>query len=233
MIDDFLAGDFAQLNRLGDGSTAKAMTQISDLAMRMVGSCCSATMTVWRDGEQAEQTGTHPDVVQLVEAQIALDEGPSIHAFRSGEDTVHCADILTEHRWPRYAALALRTGVRSTLTKFAAIHGSGVTLTLYAVRPRVFNPDSYSLAALIAQQGQAMVANLALYEDAQRTAVQLTESVESRAVVDQAKGMIMQALRCDEETAFQRLVAASQRRHTRLVDLAREVVGTRGRLPRI
>jgi AmiR/NasT family two-component response regulator len=108
-----------------------------------------------------------------------------------------------------------------------------VTLTLYAIRPNAFDPESYSLAALLAQQGQAVMANLWKYDDAQRTAAQLTESVESRAIVDQAKGMIMQALSCDEEIAFQRLVAESQRTHTRLVDLARQVVGSRGRMPRI
>ncbi len=233
MIDDFLAEDLAQLNRVGDGSAAKVMNRISHLAMRMVGNCAAATMTIWRGGEQEEQTGTHPDVVRLVEAQIALDEGPSIHASRTTEDTVYCADLLTERRWPRYAALALRVGVRSTLTKFAVLHGSGVTLTLYAIRPNAFDPESYSLAALLAQQGQAVMANLWKYDDAQRTAAQLTESVESRAIVDQAKGMIMQALSCDEEIAFQRLVAESQRTHTRLVDLARQVVGSRGRMPRI
>jgi AmiR/NasT family two-component response regulator len=95
----------------------------------------------------------------------------------------------------------------------------------------VFDPDSYSLAALLARQGQAVVANLSKYDTAQRTAAQLSESVESRAIVDQAKGMIMQTLGCDEDTAFRRLLAASQRSHVRLVDLATRVVETRGRLP--
>lgn len=231
MIDDFLAQDIAELARLGGGSATRFMHQISELAMRTVGGCSAATMTIWRDGEQDEQSGTHPAVVRLVEAQIALGEGPSIDAFRNGESTVYCADMLAERRWPRYSAIALRAGVRSTLTKFEAFPRSGVTLTLYAVRPDAFDPDSYSLAALLARQGQAFVANLSMYDDAQRTAAQLSESVESRAVIDQAKGMIMQSLGCDEKTAFERLLASSQRSHTRLVDLARRVVETRGRLP--
>jgi ANTAR domain len=231
LIDDFIAHDIAELARLGGGSATRAMHLISELAMRLVGGCSAATMTIWRDGQQEEQTGTHPSVVRLVEAQIALAEGPSIEAFQRGEATVYCPDMLTEARWPQYAAVALRAGVRSTLTKFEAFPESSVTLTLYAVRPRVFDPDSYSLAALLARQGQAVVANLSKYDTAQRTAAQLSESVESRAIVDQAKGMIMQTLGCDEDTAFRRLLAASQRSHVRLVDLATRVVETRGRLP--
>lgn len=56
-------------------------------------------------------------------------------------------------------------------------------------------------------RAEALVTNLALFEDAQRTATQLHHAAGSRALIDQAKGVIMQLRGCDAETAFDQLRA--------------------------
>ena len=70
-----------------------------------------------------------------------------------------------------------------------------VTLSLYGARPRLLESGQLELAELFIAFGDTVVGNAADYGDAQRTARQLQAAADSRSIVDQAKGMLMQALR--------------------------------------
>ena len=56
--------------------------------------------------------------------------------------------------------------------------------------------------------------------------------MKSRAVIEQAKGMLMAAQGCDEEHAFALLVQASQRENRKLRDIARQIVANATQRPR-
>ena len=58
---------------------------------------------------------------------------------------------------------------------------------------------------------------------------QLQEALLSRAVIDQAKGVLMERLACDADTAFAALREASQRMNRKVRDLARDLVANAGR----
>ena len=66
------------------------------------------------------------------------------------------------------------------------------------------------------------------YGDAQRTARQLQAAADSRSIVDQAKGMLMQASGCTADEALQWLRRVSQERNVRVDDLARAVIESGG-----
>ena len=69
-----------------------------------------------------------------------------------------------------------------------------------------------------------MLANASAYGDAQREAVQLRNAVESRAVVDQAKGILMHALGCSAAEALERMRRVSQTQHVKVTDVAKDIV---------
>ncbi|MFD0852120.1 ANTAR domain-containing response regulator, partial [Actinomadura adrarensis] len=85
-----------------------------------------------------------------------------------------------------------------------------------------------ALASLLVAQSSNAVSNSLQYDSVQRTAVQLQEAVEARAVVDQAKGILMHALGCDAEEAFAEMRRISQTRHVKLTALAQRIVGDQG-----
>jgi AmiR/NasT family two-component response regulator len=66
--------------------------------------------------------------------------------------------------------------------------------------------------------------NASIYGDSQRTALQLRESAESRAVVDQAKGILMHALGCSAQEAFDRMRETSQTRHVKVTEVAKTII---------
>ncbi len=75
------------------------------------------------------------------------------------------------------------------------------TLSLYGARARLLESSQLELAELLLAFGDTVVGNAADYGDAQRTALQLQAAAESRTMVDQARGMLMQALGCTADEA--------------------------------
>jgi len=86
-------------------------------------------------------------------------------------------------------------------------------------------------AATLVERAVVPVTNVWLYEEAVRTADNLRLAMESRAVIEQAKGVLMTCLRITADTAFDILVRRSNETNTKLRDIAQSVVDT-GELPR-
>lgn len=205
----------------------RSLSRLAELAVMQVPGCSAACASVWRDGEPACLAATHPDAAALAEGQLALGTGPLLAAV-AGPTSVSCADTLTETRWPRYAAQALRRGVRCGTDLARALPPVTLVLSLSGVRPGALDAGSVPMAAMLAAFGRAMLANSMLYGEARRTASQLKDSVAARAIVDQAKGIMMHALGCDAETALGYLRAQSQQRHIKVTELAARVIEAHG-----
>jgi hypothetical protein len=192
------------------------------LAAAQVPGCAAASVTVWRDGELTAQAASHREPSWLVGVQIAARRGPLIDVVASGQPSI-CAETLTETRWPEFTDAALRMGVRCS----AALSYRGrdvVALTLHGLRPRALNPDRLQLAELLVAYGGALVGAVADYGDTRRAADQLRDAASSRAIVDQAKGILMHALGCTADEALQRIREVSQRSSIRATEVAMRVI---------
>lgn len=229
-----LADRTAALLTLAAATEERSLSQLTFLAASQVTGCAAACVTLWRDGELASQAASHPDPSRLVAVQLNAGRGPVIEALTNG-NPVSCPDTLAEARWPEYAAAALRLGVRSSVA--LSYHGPVViTLSLYGVRPRAVDPDQLQLAELLVAYGSALVGAVSEYGDSQRTAVQLRDAASSRAVVDQAKGILMHALGCTADEALAKMREVSQRTNLRATEVAARILdayaGRPGRVPR-
>ncbi len=225
MTADELAREAVELFAAPDPTGSKAIRQLADLVARRVPACSGASAALWRDGEVVTMAASDPDVAALTSLQIETREGPLIECLRSQEPE-GCADTLAGDRWPEFTAAALSRGVRCCACLVREFDETVVSLTLYSVRPRSLDPAKLPLASLLAAFGAAGVANASRYGDAARTASQLQGAVEARAVVDQAKGILMHALGCDAVEAFERLRHISQTQHIKLTEVARRLVET-------
>jgi AmiR/NasT family two-component response regulator len=104
---------------------------------------------------------------------------------------------------------------------------------MVSVRPSAIDSEQIPFAATLAAFGGAVLANASAYGDAQREAVQLRNAVESRAVVDQAKGILMHALGCSAAEALDRMRRVSQTQHVKVTDVARQVVEGHAAVPAV
>ena len=222
-----LADRAAALLSLAAATEERSLSQLTSLAASQVPGAIAANVTVWRGGELVGQAASHPEASALIDVELASGRGPIVEATTSG-GPASCTDTISETRWPEFSAAAAAMSVRSALV--LSSRGTVViTLALYGLRPRALNSDQLPLAELLVAYGGALVGAVSDYGDSRRVAVQLRDAAEARAVVDQAKGILMHALGCSADEALERMREVSQRSNLRATEVARRVIDAHSR----
>jgi GAF domain-containing protein len=99
-------------------------------------------------------------------------------------------------------------------------------MNLYSREERAFGCRDRTDAELFAAQAAIVLANSQAYWDAHQLSTGLAEAMRSRAVIEQAKGVLMGAEGVDEDEAFGILARASQRENVKLREIAQRIVHT-------
>src|SRR3954466_2630961 len=170
--------------------------------------------------------------VDLDETQYERGHGPCLNAARTGQLT-EIADTRTESRWPDYARQAAEHGNLSSLSIPLLIDADQqVTgaLNIYARQPDAFNDESRSAATRFGPYASVAAGNLYAYQSARDLADNLQTALESRAVIDQSKGVLIERYKLTSDQAFQQLTQASMNANRKVRDIADELVHT-GELP--
>ena len=138
-------------------------------------------------------------------------------------------------RWPRFCRQAASLGIRSCYALPLTYDGEPVgALVLYARRPGAFGPQETGRAEKFARHASgALTLSLRMASCADQND-QLRSSIVSRAVIDQALGVIMATERCPQDKAFAMLRSVSQNTNVKLRDLAATIVtSVSGEPPRL
>ncbi|MFE9776230.1 ANTAR domain-containing protein [Streptomyces sp. NPDC005931] len=169
---------------------------------------------------------------RLDEKQYGLDDGPCLQALRTGEP-VAVADMTAEKRWGAYPTFATALGIRSSLSLPIPVHEhTAGALNFYATEPDAFTRRERSRLEQFALQAGGGIALAQRLSDAEDFTRELQSAIRSRAVVDQAVGVIMHQRRCSADEAFDILRSTSQETNTKLRDLcARLIVDLTGHPP--
>lgn len=201
------------------------MQQIAVTAKVAMAAVDEASITFTRGDDTGWTVACTGDLaLSLDEAQYATGNGPCMDASQAGEVLI-IEDFHQETRWPDYIARAVQTGGRSSLSIPMPIQSSVLAaLNLYSLQPDAFGEEDVVAGKGIAALGAVTVTQLALQESAELTAAQLQEAMSSRAVIEQAKGIIMASTRCDPERAFELLRAQSQTENRKLREIAQALV---------
>ncbi|MGY1688734.1 ANTAR domain-containing protein [Geodermatophilus sp. SYSU D01105] len=157
-------------------------------------------------------------------SQMAAGEGPCQDAYEQ-QALVVTADVTTDERWPRLRRLLTDAGVRSVLAVPAQLPDERwVVLNVYSDRPGAFTGDSMRLGELVAAAVAAMLREVAERAALERLAAGLETALTSRAVIDQAKGVLIARTGASAEESFARLARLSQALNVKVRDLAPMVV---------
>ncbi|MEU6431095.1 GAF and ANTAR domain-containing protein [Microbispora sp. NPDC046973] len=217
-----LARDLAALGRVTEGTSAESVLRgITEAVARGVPGCAGGTAELWME-ERVLLAASHSELTALIDRERDLREGPSREALSTGRP-VTIPDVMRESRWSRYAATAVRQGVRSVLVVPIAVEGAVVIIGLYGVRPGVFSSGG-PLMALLREQVTVALANIWEFDDVLTGAAQMQEALAGRSVIDQAKGIIMSKSGCSAEEAFEELRRVSQHHQVKVADLAKLLV---------
>ena len=165
-----------------------------------------------------------PFVREVDDIQYRLGEGPCISAAALGEP-MRSGSLGGDHRWPRFGPRAGRLGVHSVLS-LPLIGADQVVgaMNVYAHGKDAFDERSAQLGELFAVPAAIAVQNAQILAQTQRLAAQLQSALTTRAVIDQAIGILMSRSGVTADEAVTRLRVLSQREHTKMAVVATGVV---------
>ena len=197
----------------------ETLGRIVSCAMETIPAVDAASISMTEHGRIETRYPTSEGIRKIDDIQGRLYEGPCISALEDPPETgiVVAQDLAGDDapRWPRFAPEAVAAGYRglmsTTLTTEGGVRGS---LNLYSRRPDAFDERSRTLAGLFGVQAALVLVGV-------HQATSLQKAVDSRDVIGQAKGILMERFGVDDQTAFQMLVRSSQDTNLKLTTVAR------------
>ncbi|MCK9922023.1 GAF and ANTAR domain-containing protein [Frankia sp. AgPm24] len=226
MTDDDLAASLAGLSGLliGHRSLRETLLHIAEFAVQAIPGAQGAGLAM-RTDDQPRTVVANAEFVRAVDdVQDRLGEGPGLLAVGSGCTQVS-GSLGGEARWPRFGPRVGRMGVHSVLSLPLLLPDRVVgAMTVYAHAKNAFGPDAVRVGELFARPAAVSAHNAQVLAQSQRLAVQLQEALTSRAVIDQALGVIMSRTGSGPEEAFERLRTMSRSQHLKVAQLAQRLV---------
>lgn len=212
---------------LNTNNVEQFLHELAVLATRAVTDGLSCGMTLRQRGRPpATAACSDPLASQVDEVQYQTGDGPCLHAVRHGQQ-VRIDDLSTHGRWPRFARQAVSLGIRSCLALPLIVDGEPVgALNLYTRRPGAFGPAETRRAERFARHASGaltLALRMAYCADLND---QLRSSIVSRAIIDQALGVIMATEHVPQDKAFALLRTVSQNTNVKLRDLAVSIVAS-------
>ncbi|MBB4744750.1 GAF domain-containing protein [Actinoplanes octamycinicus] len=217
---------FTALGRINLGETdlEGVLATIADLAKRTVPGAFEVSVTLIRDRgpHTVASTGEAADLVD--KWQYERGSGPCLDACKQ-RSTLLVEDVAGERRWPGWETNAREAGVGCALSVGLPIRERVAgALNIYAESVRAFDEDAVVLAETFASYAAVALANAHLYNTSMTLAQHMQTAMESRAVIEQAKGIIMGQRRCSADEAFTILSRASQESNRKLREVAADLV---------
>ncbi|WIY00827.1 GAF and ANTAR domain-containing protein [Amycolatopsis mongoliensis] len=214
-----LAGTFADEEDL-----SVVLQRVCQQVIHAVPDAEIASITLLREGTPYTATATGDTAHRIDQAQYDAGQGPCLEAARTGElQRVKVAD--TGQRWPEFAAAAGESAVLGYLAAPLFVdreyHGS---LNLYDTGGHSFGALDAALLELYTTAAEAALRSARRHQEARETMGQLSAALTSRAVIDQAKGILMALHRIPADDAFKLLVKASQEQNVKLREVAHDFV---------
>lgn len=221
------------LERLGqlslrELSMADLLQRVADLTRTLMPGRPETSVLLLVKGNPSTVVQTGELALDLDETQYECGHGPCLHAARTGELT-EIVDTRVETRWPDYARRAAERGNFSSLSipllvdEDAQVRGA---LNIYAREPDAFDEDSRSFALRFGPYAAVAAGNLHAYRSARDLADNLQRALEFRAVIDQAKGILVERYKITPDAAFQLLTRASMHANRKVRDIADHLVHT-------
>jgi GAF domain-containing protein len=181
-------------------------------------------ITLRRDNQVTTVASSDERAGQVDEIQYGHDQGPCLTSLATGE-VVLIDDLAEDDRWDAYQLPALAHGVRSSLSLPLHRDGKAIgALNIYATRPHAFGEQEQLDARRFAAEASRALALAVRMAERTEMSEHLQKALASRAVIDQALGVVMSQNRCTADEAFEMLRTISQNRNVKLRDVAGGIV---------
>ncbi|WP_330465660.1 GAF and ANTAR domain-containing protein [Micromonospora zamorensis] len=210
--------------KLSEVNLDEVLQRVAELAKRVLPMPVEVSVTLMRGGVGHTAAFTSEVAREMDERQYAQGRGPCLDAAASG-DVLSVPDLSTEDRWPEWADRGRKQGLGSSVSIGLPIQEAVVgALNVYAHTPEAFDDDTVTVLETFAAYAAVALSNAQLYDSTANLARQMREAMANRAVIEQAKGIVMAERRCGPAEAFAILSKVSQDSNRKVRDVAQALV---------
>jgi GAF domain-containing protein len=185
-------------------------------------------MLVDGDGQLQLMTSTS-EAADLVEVmQIAASDGPCIECFTTGA-AVSVPDIESiDGKWPAFQKAARESGFRSAHATPLKLRDQVIgTMNLFGTKPQALSARDAAVAQALSDVATIGILQERLVREGNIVAEQLHSALDSRIVIEQAKGIISHSLSIDMDEAFGVLRAHARNNNLTIRFVAEEITNRR------
>jgi GAF domain-containing protein len=219
---------FDELGRMSFAahSLTSVLQKVTDLAARVLPGEAVTSVTILSPSGPSTVAASGSLALELDLAQYQHGAGPCLEAASTGQVT-EVPDTSVETRWGPFPGIAAARGCRGVLS-FPLPPQELITggLNVYARTSQPLDASTRETAARFAAYAVVPVSNMYLYESAVQRADNLAAALDSRAVIDQAKGILMERFKLSADQAFSALAQVSMENNTKVRDVAARFVET-------
>jgi GAF domain-containing protein len=211
-------------NLVADFDIVDLLTLLSDRCVEALDVTAAGVMIATPDGH-LQVVASSSDAMRTLELfQLQSDQGPCVDAYRSGQPVIN-QDLNTNiGRWPRFSPQAMAAGFRSTHSLPMHLRDQTIgALNMFRADNGILAPDDVTAAQALADVATIAILQHRAITNTQALNEQLNHALNSRIVIEQAKGKISEAAHLDMDQAFQRLRHHARSHNLRLTDLAQNI----------
>ena len=196
---------------------------IAQLPVTAIPGCDSAGVTLRMDDKLMTAAASDAFTLEIDHIQYDTREGPCLEALESGEFR-EIKSVSHEKRWPEFCDRAAEKGFGSNLSFPLRENGSVGALNIYAKSEHAFDQTAIDMGEIFARQANIALQNACMYAASRTLAENLNEAVQTRDMIGQAKGILMEREGISDDAAFDMLRAISQTKNIKLREVARLLI---------
>ncbi|MCU1488609.1 MAG: putative sensor protein [Acidimicrobiaceae bacterium] len=223
--DEFTRG-FYELSQLlvSDQTLAEDLDRIVQSAVAVVPGCTAGSIALVAKGDPRTAASSSRIAMEVDVAQYVTGEGPCLDAAHYGH-RVRLDVLAADHPYKHFAALAIKPGIRSTLSLPILLSDQLVgSLNLYSTDPDAFDEGAEAMADVLAAQAATAIHRSLLYEATRRLTDRLQRHSDDYSDVMIAEGALSALHYCSLEQAHGLLRSAARANEESMAAAARRIL---------
>jgi GAF domain-containing protein len=208
---------------VSDFDVTELLTVLTDRCIDVLDVAAAGIMLASPAGDLRVMASSSEEMRLLELFELQSQEGPCVDCYHTGEPVAN-VDLGDDPRWPQFAQRATAAGFGSVHALPMRLRGAILgALNLFHVDTGQMRPADVAAAQALADVATIAIVQHRAAAEAKLLNEQLSEVLNTRIVIEQAKGMIAQRRGVDMETAFTALRDHARAHNLRLADVARDV----------
>jgi GAF domain-containing protein len=227
MDTDLLSDTFVELadTMVADFDVIDFLHLLTDRSVALLGASAAGVMLADPRGQLRVAAASSEEAGLLDLFQLQNDQGPCLECFRTGRP-VTAADLAgPASRWPRFAAAATQAGFATVQALPMRLRDQVIgALNLFRAEPGPFEAADLRIAQALADVATISLLHERNVRRREAVAEQLQAALNSRVMIEQAKGKLAERLGIDMDRAFRMLRDYARNTNQYLTDVARDFV---------